>query len=401
MTNHVQPYGGGGWALRPKSIAVAGSILGLAAFWSAIPPFEARSPLVPILIGILAIAAGLWAVTRGARRVGWGAIVSGVIGLGLGVLATRSSANNLEVIFRADLVAQVLVFATPLTFGALGGMVSERSGVVNVGLEGMMLMGAFWGVYGADKGGSWVVGILAALAAGGFFALIHAFWSIHLRANQIVSGMALNFLALGVTGYFFEQLYGNQNIPTGVSTIPNVAIPGIDHMAYLGPAIGDLNLLIWVGLAFVPLSYVILFKTPIGLRIRACGEHPRAADTVGINVYAIRYAAVITSGMLAALGGAFLSIGFLGGSFTEDMTEGRGFIALAAMIFGNWRPFGAWGAALLFGFSTALAYRLPVYSGSAATLFQALPYVLTLIAVAGVIGRSTPPAADGQPYVKQ
>jgi general nucleoside transport system permease protein len=401
MTNHAEALHEAHWALRPKAIAVFGSVLGLAAFWSAIPPFTVRSPIVPILIGVLAIAAGLWAVTRGARRVGWGAIASGVIGLGLGLLATRSSSGNLEVVFRADLIAQVFVFATPLTFGALGGMVSERSGVVNVGLEGMMLMGAFWGVYGADKGGSWVVGILVALVAGGLFALLHAYWSIHLRANQIVSGMAINFLALGVTGYFFEQLYGNQNIPAGVSTIPNVAIPGIDHMAYLGPSIGDLNLLIWVGIAFVPLSYFVLFKTPIGLRIRACGEHPRAADTVGINVYAVRYAAVVVSGMLAALGGAFLSIGFGGGSFTENMTEGRGFIALAAMIFGNWRPFGAWGAALLFGFSTALAYRLPVYSGSAATLFQVLPYVLTLIAVAGVIGRSVPPAADGQPYVKQ
>src|SRR5207253_11435498 len=140
--------------------------------------------------------------------------------------------------------------------------------------------------------------------------------------------------------------------------------------------------------------------TPIGLRIRACGEHPRAAETVGINVYAVRYAAVVTSGMLAALGGAFLSVGF-NGTFTENMTAGRGFIALAALIFGNWRPFGAFGAALLFGFSTALAYRLPVYSANAATLFQALPYVITLIAVAGVIGRSIPPAAVGRPYRKQ
>ena len=136
------------------------------------------------------------------------------------------------------------------------------------------------------------------------------------------------------------------------------------------------------------------------MRIRACGEHPRAADTVGINVYAVRYASVITSGVLASLGGAFLSVGFVG-TFNENMTNGRGFIALAAMIFGNWRPFGAFGAALLFGFSTALAFRLPVYSGSAATLFQALPYVLTLIAVAGVIGRTIPPAADGKPYKKQ
>ncbi|MDE3026306.1 MAG: hypothetical protein KGI93_12135, partial [Acidobacteriota bacterium] len=192
MTNHAQPYGAPAWALHPKSIALVGSVLGLAAFWSAIPPFTARSPLVPIVIGVLAIAAGLWAVTRGTRRLGFGAIAAGVLGLGLGLLATRSSSANLQVVFRADLVAQVLVFATPLTFGAIGGMVSERSGVVNVGLEGMMLMGAFWGVYGADKGGSWVVGILTALLAGGAFALLHAYWSIHLRANQIISGMAIN-----------------------------------------------------------------------------------------------------------------------------------------------------------------------------------------------------------------
>jgi general nucleoside transport system permease protein len=400
VTNHAQPWGGGQWSLRPRTIAIVGSALGLIAFLSAIPPVDARSPAVPVVFGILAIAAGLWGVTRGQRRVGWGAVVSGVIGIGLGVLATRSSTGNLHAVFAAGLIAQIFVFATPLTFGALGGMVSERSGVVNVGLEGMMLMGAFWGIWGADKGGSWVVGVIVALLAGGLFALIHAFWSIHLRGNQIVSGMAINFLALGVTGYFFEQLYGNQNIPAGVSTIPNIAIPGIDHMTYLGPAIGDMNLLVWVGIAFVPLSYVILFKTPIGLRVRACGEHPRAADTVGINVYAVRYACVIISGMLAALGGAFLSFGN-GSGFSENMTEGRGFIALAAMIFGNWRPFGAWGASLLFGFSTALALALQVYSASASTLFQALPYVLTLIAVAGVIGRSTPPAADGQPYVKQ
>jgi general nucleoside transport system permease protein len=175
----------------------------------------------------------------------------------------------------------------------------------------------------------------------------------------------------------------------------------VQHWAYIGPAIGKLNLMVWLSFALVILSWFVLFKTPLGLRIRACGEHPRAADTVGINVYAIRYGSVVLSGMLAALGGAYLSIGFGGGAFTDNMTAGRGFIALAAMIFGNWRPFGAFGAALLFGFSTALAYRLPAYSASAATLFQALPYVLTLIAVAGVVGRTVPPAADGKPYKKQ
>jgi simple sugar transport system permease protein len=304
-------------------------------------------------------------------------------------------------VFRPDLIASMFVFSTPLVFAGIGGMFSERSGVVNIGLEGMMLMGAFFGVYGADKTGSWVGGLAAAVLAGALMALIHAVWSIHLRADQIVSGVAINFLALGITGYFFTQLYHGENIPAGVSTIPNVKLPVISGWRFIGPAIGDLNLLIWAGIVLVPVSFVVVFKTAVGLRVRACGEHPRAADTVGINVYAIRYGAVIVSGMLAALGGAYLSIGFGGGSFSDNMTEGRGFIALAAMIFGNWRPFGAWGAALLFGFSTALAYRLPVYSSSAAVLFQALPYILTLVAVAGVIGRSTPPAADGRPYVKQ
>jgi simple sugar transport system permease protein len=158
--------------------------------------------------------------------------------------------------------------------------------------------------------------------------------------------------------------------------------------------------MIWLALATVVLSWLVIFKTPIGLRIRACGEHPRAADTVGIDVYAVRYAAVTLSGMLSALGGAYLSIGFVN-SFNQNMTAGRGFIALAALIFGKWNPYGAAGAALLFGFSSALAQRLPEYSGSAATLFQALPYVLTLIAVAGVIGRSIPPASVGKPYKKQ
>ena len=170
--------------------------------------------------------------------------------------------------------------------------------------------------------------------------------------------------------------------------------------SFFADSIGDLNLMIWVAIALVPLSYVIVFKTAIGLRIRACGEHPRAADTVGIDVYAVRYASVIVSGMLAALGGAFLSVGYVG-TFNENMTAGRGFIALAALIFGNWKPFGAFGAACLFGLSTALAFQLPVYSSSAATLFQILPYVLTLVAVAGVIGRTIPPAADGRPYKKQ
>jgi ABC-type uncharacterized transport system permease subunit len=386
--------------LEARTVAIVGIGLGVLAFWIAIPPFTVRTPIVPAVVGALAIAAGGWAVSQGVRRPGWGAVASGVLGAALGILATHSSTANLNIVFSASLIASMLVFATPLTFGAIGGMFSERSGVVNIALEGMMLMGAFFGIYGADKTGSWFYGVVIAALAGGLLALVHAFFSVTLRADQIVGGVALNFLALGITGYFFYQLYHGANIPADIPRIPNVSIPWVRDQSFIGPAFGDLNLMIWVAIALVPLSYVIVFKTAIGLRIRACGEHPRAADTVGIDVYAVRYASVIVSGMLAALGGAFLSVGFVG-TFNENMTAGRGFIALAALIFGNWRPFGAFGAACLFGFSTALAFRLPVYSSSAATLFRILPYVLTLVAVAGVIGRTIPPAADGRPYKKQ
>jgi simple sugar transport system permease protein len=240
------------------------------------------------------------------------------------------------------------------------------------------------------------------MASGGVLALIHAFFAIHLRADQIVSGTALNFLALGITGYFYIDIYGTNGTPGNIPAIPNVTIPWLKDVGFIGPAIGSMNLMIWISFLVIVLSYIVMFKTPIGLRIRAVGEHPRAADTVGISVYATRYGAVVLSGMLAAMGGAYLSVGFTN-SFGENMTAGRGFIGLAALIFGNWRPFGAFGAALLFGFSSALAQRLGSVSswGSYAVLFQSLPYVLTLIAVAGVIGRSIPPAAVGRPYRKQ
>jgi simple sugar transport system permease protein len=386
---------------RPRTYGVAGVLLGILAVFLAIPPIEARTVFWPVLVGVLAIAFGIWTVTRGEQRLGWGAVAAGVFGIALGILATRSSTDNLNNVFNAGLIAGMFVFSTPLVFAGIGGVFSERSGVVNIGLEGMMLMGAFWGVYGADKTGSWVGGLAIAMVSGALMALVHAFFSIHLRADQIVSGVAVNFLALGITGYFFFQLYHGQDIPAGVTTIPDVKIPWVKDVHFLGPAVGDLNLMVWLSFVLVIATWFVIFKTPIGLRIRACGEHPRAADTVGINVYAIRYGCVVFSGVLAALGGAYLSDGFGGGLFTDNMTAGRGFIALAAMIFGNWRPFGTFYAALLFGFSTKLGLQLQTYSQSASTLFQALPYVLTLIAVAGVIGRTVPPAADGKPYKKQ
>jgi general nucleoside transport system permease protein len=384
----------------PSTTGFLGILLGAFAAFLAIPPIEARSVTWSILVGIVAAMLGIWTVTRGRRRLGWGAVAAGIFGIGLGILATRSSSSNLGATFDSTLVAQTLSFATPLVFAAIGGMFSERSGVVNIGLEGMMLMGAFWGVYGADKGGTWVVGLLVAMGVGGLLALVYAFFAIHLRADQIVGGTGVNFLAVGITGYFFIDLYHNSPIPNGVSLLPNVHIGGLGN--FLEGSVGNLNILTWASFALVIVAYIAVFKTPIGLRIRACGEHPRAADTVGINVYAVRYGCVVLSGILAALGGIYLSEGPQGnGAFLFNMTNGRGFIALAAMIFGNWRPAGAFGAALLFGFSSALALKLQVYSSQAATLFQILPYVLTLIAVAGVIGRTVAPAADGKPYAKQ
>jgi simple sugar transport system permease protein len=388
-------------ALGPRHVAVLGMVLGVLAFFFTLPPLETHAVWVPALVGLVAAACGIWAVSRGVGRLAWGAIVIGVIGIGLGVLATRSSTTHLDqVVSWGALVASTLAWATPLCYAAVGGMFSERSGVVNIGLEGMMLAGAFFGVLGADKFNSWEMGLVTAMVAGGCFALVHAFFAIHLRADQIVGGTAINFLALGVTGYFFIQVYGEQGSPGDLPRIPNVHIPGLHKHTFFGDAIGDLNLMIWLSFLLLIVASIVLFRTPIGLRLRAVGEHPRAAETVGISVYATRYAAVTLSGILAALGGAYLSVGFVG-SFNEGMTNGRGYIALAAVIFGNWRPFGAYAAAVMFGASTAISFRLATYSDSAQVLFQALPYVLTLIAVAGVIGRSIPPAAVGRPYAKQ
>jgi general nucleoside transport system permease protein len=384
-----------------RGVGIGGIVLGVAAFWISLPPITQRTVVWPVVVGVLALAAGGWAIAREQRRIGWGAVASGLLGGFGGILATRSSIGNLnEVFVWGALFAAMLRYATPLTFAAIGGMFSERSGVVNIGLEGMMLMGAFFAAWGADVTNSWVLGILIGSGFGGLLALVHAFFAIHLRADQIVGGFAINFLALGITGYLFIDIYGGEGTPPDISEIPDVHLSFLSDWYFIGPVLGQLNLMIWLAALTIVLTWVVMFKTPIGLRIRAVGEHPRAADTVGISVYKIRYASVVLSGILAALGGAYLSIGFVN-SFNQNMTAGRGYIALAAVIFGNWRPWGAAAAALLFGFSSALAQRLPAYSESAAVLFQALPYVLTLIAVAGVIGRSIPPAAVGRPYKKQ
>jgi ABC-type uncharacterized transport system permease subunit len=377
-----------------------GVALGVLAWWVALPPLLIRSPVPSIVLALAAIGLGVWTVREGAGRLGWGAVVAGVLG-GIGaVAATKSGEGHLDtVVVWSALAAAMLRFATPLVFGALGGIVSERSGVVNIGLEGMMLAGAFFAIYGADLTDGWVGGLLIGMAAGGVFALVHAVFSVSLRADQIVSGFAINFLALGLTGYIFLYHYGEKGTPDNLPQVPDVSLP-ITSIPFFGPALDNLNLLVWVSLLLVLLVWLFVFRTPTGLRLRSVGENPRAAATVGISVYKVRYLSVIASGALAAMGGAFLSLGFVH-SFSQNMTAGRGFIALAVVIVGKWRPGAALLAALMFGFTQALAQRLPTFSESSATLLQALPYVVTLIAVAGLVGRSIPPAADGVPYSKE
>ena len=391
-----------------RQIAMLGVISAALGVWLMLPPVGDNlrnqidfTEIVPAFFGVLAIAAGIWAIGRGEIKWGGGAVVAGAVGIVLGIVAAQGSMADHEAVFVwSSLFAATLRWATPLTFAAIGGLFSERSGVVNIALEGMMLAGAFFGIWGSDRFGHWGWGLVTAMVAGAAFAFVHAVFSIHLRADQIVSGTAINFLALGITGYLYIDLYGTEGTPPDISQIPNVHLSFIEDIYFIGPIFGNMNLMIWLAFLTVFLCWVVVFKTPVGLRLRAVGEHPRAADTVGISVYLVRYCCVTLSGVLAALGGAYLSIGFVG-FFGENMTAGRGFIALAALIFGMWKPFGAFGAALLFGFSSALARSLPEYSEQAALLFETLPYVLTLVAVAGVIGRSIPPAAIGRPYEKQ
>ena len=385
---------------RGRVLGWAGVVVAIVAALLTLPPFEVRTVLPSAVLVAAAAALGLTGVRLGAHRHGWGAVIAAVVCLILAILATRADVGSLQiVVVWSALLAATLRYATPLLFAGLGGLISERSGVVNIGLEGMMLMGAFFGAWGADVTGSWLLGVLIGALSGMALAAIHAFFCINLRADQIVVGFALNFVALGLTGYLYIDIYGDQGTPDDLAQVPNLHLPTGD-LGFIGRALENQNLLVWGGLLALVLVWIVVFRTRGGLRLRSVGENPRAAETVGIDVYRTRWIAVVLSGALAALGGAFLSIGFVH-SFTQNMTAGKGYIALAAMIFGRWKPLGLVAATLLFGFGSALAQRLPEFSPSAATLFQALPYVLTLVAVAGLVGRSTPPAADGIPYRRE
>ncbi len=297
---------------------------------------------------------------------------------------------------RPDLWAGTLRFAAPLTLAALGGVISERSGVVNIAMEGMMLVGAFFAVLVAAATHDIVLATLASVVCGGLIAAVHGVASIHLRANQIVSGMAINLLALGLTSFLMFRFYATSGTPSDIPALPDIKIPVVNGIPFVGAVIGDLNIVVWLSILAVPITWWFLFRTRLGLRIRAVGEHPRAADTLGISVFGVRYLCVILSGLLSGLGGAYLALS-VAHSFSDNMTSGAGFIALAAMIFGKWHPVGAFLACLLFGFGQSLGINLQG-TGFPDQLVAATPYVLTVVALAGFVGRAIAPAADGVPY---
>ncbi|NLJ73738.1 MAG: ABC transporter permease [Firmicutes bacterium] len=305
----------------------------------------------------------------------------------------------LALLVNTSVFAAAFRMATPLIFAALGGILSERSGVVNIALEGMMLTGAFTAVFVTYHTGMPWVGVLGAMAAGALMGLLHAVVCIRYRANQVVSGTALNIFAGGLTVFLLRFFFNIAGTSPAVNVIPDITIPVLNRIPWIGKILGRQNPLVYLALVSVVVVHIVLFKTVWGLRLRSVGEHPRAADTVGVNVYRIRYVAVALSGALAGIGGSYLSIAHLS-RFSENMTAGRGFIALAAMIFGKWTPLGALGACLFFGYADALQMRLQNL-GIPVQFVQMLPYVLTMIALAGFIGQAVAPKASGEPYVKE
>jgi ABC-type uncharacterized transport system permease subunit len=302
-------------------------------------------------------------------------------------------------VINAGLFAAAIRMATPIVYAALGGMFSERVGVINIGLEGMMLTSAFSGVAASYFTGNPWIGVLISVLTGGFIALIHAVISVKYAGDQIVSGTGINILALGFTAYMTQIFWGNRGASEAVHGIPEISIPIVKEIPILGDILGTHSPLVYLMPVITLLSYYVLFKTPFGLRIRAVGEHPTAAETAGIDVYRIKYICITLSGLLAGLGGAFLSLCHLN-LFTRGMTGGRGFIAMAAMIFGKWMPFGVFLSGLLFGFADALQMRLQSLGILPPQIILMIPYVLTVAILAGVVGRAIAPS-DYKPYKKE
>lgn len=325
------------------------------------------------------------------------AYMAGVIGVAImSILLTAIANNRTDIV---DMLGRMVRLATPIALGALAGILCERSGVVNIAIEGIMLFSACIGfIASLALGNSWL-GMMVAMLAGSGIVMIHAVLSLHYKTDQIISGTVINILAVGVTGYLRTsvilpmQTSGNRG-----ASLPEIPIPLLSDIPVLGPMFFQHRPITYLMLILVPLVSIMIFRTPWGLRTRAIGEHPRAADTMGINVNRLRYFNVWASGLLAGLAGAWFSLE-ASYNFDDVMTNGRGFIALAAMIFGNWTPFGALGGAFLFSAADALQIKIQGFDFALPSQFvQMLPYVITVVVLAGVIGRARPPAAVGKVY---
>ena len=354
------------------------------------------APILNIIAIVCAILGGAQ-LARGFRS-RTNLVLAWVVGMFIfSFLAWGAADGSLNM---AGLLRSSLVRSVPITIGALSGVLCERAGVVNIAIEGMMLTGAMMGTLVGSLTNMWI-GLLAAVAVGGLLGLVHAILSIRYKADQIISGTVINIGAVGITSFIsakFLQKYQELNSP---GIFPAWDIPVLSKIPIIGPIFFEHNLFVYALFFFLVLLHVALFYTRWGLRVRSVGEHPKAADTLGINVFRTRYMAVILGGMMAGFGGGYFTVGSVG-RFDEVMTAGRGFIGLAAMIFGNWTPFGSFGAGLLFGFTDSLASKLAILGvGIPSEVLLMVPYIATMIVLAGVVGRGQMPAADGKPYEKE
>ncbi|AZV42337.1 ABC transporter permease [Peribacillus asahii] len=307
------------------------------------------------------------------------------------------------------IIPSMIAYAAPLIFTALGGVFSERSGVINIGLEGLMVIGAFTGIVFnltyADVFGNWTpwISVLVAMVAGVLFSLLLAVATITFRADQTVSGVALNLLSVGLTIFLVKKIYDKGQTDFISETFARIDIPLLSDIPFIGPVFFSNSYYIaYIAILVSFIVWYILYKTPFGLRIRAVGEHPMAADTMGVNVFKIRYAGVLISGAFAGVGGAIHATIFAN-DFSHATINGQGFMAIAAMIFGKWHPVGAMGAALFFGLAQSLSIvgsSLPLFKDIPSVYLLIAPYVLTIIALTGFIGRADAPKAAGQPYIK-
>lgn len=352
-----------------------------------------------IYILILAVAfLGGWQLARGIRHNG---LLVGLVAfsfvMAFLVWAARGTSFNL-----VGMLSSSLVRATPIALAALCGVISERAGVVNIAIEGIMLIAALTSVIAATLTHNLYIGLLTSILSGALVAALHAWLVIKFRVDQIVSGVAINIFGTGITSFISARfLERNTDLLNNSGTFPILPIPLLSRIPVLGPIFFENNLVVYLMLLLVVVLHILLFYTPWGLRTRAVGEHPRAADTLGVNVYLMRYVNVIIGGAIAGLGGAYFTLGSVG-RFDEIMTAGKGFIGLAAMIFGKWTPFGAFASSLIFGFADSMQVKLQILRVPIPSEFLAMaPYLVTMIVLAGLIGRAVPPAADGQPYEKE